>query len=139
MLAGLASALAAPRAAVVGQTLQTTFASVVFSIAFAVVVAPIAFAALGARSRVGGYLFLVSVVVIPEIIASALAKVLPDGVAEVLSVPSALSALRSALGPGPVEVGRAFRAVVAIAIFTGLAMLLVRRDAIRIEEEGGDA
>lgn len=139
LLAGIASALAASRAAVVAQTLQTTFASVVFSMAFSVVVAPIAFAALGARSRVGGYLFLLSVVVVPEIIVEALSNALPNGLAEVLSVPSALSALRSALGPGPVEVGRAFRAIVALAIFTALAMLLVRRDAIRVEEQEADA
>ena len=55
LLCGLVGAAAAARAAAVPRMLQATGAAVVFSIAFSAVVAPVAFAALGARSRIGGY------------------------------------------------------------------------------------
>ncbi len=66
LICGLAATVAASRAASVPRILQATGAGIAFSIAFAAVVAPVAFAALGARSRIGGYVFLICVVTIPS-------------------------------------------------------------------------
>ncbi|HEY8077508.1 MAG TPA: hypothetical protein VIF62_25455 [Labilithrix sp.] len=135
LLCGIVSALAAARLGAVPKTMQATFAALVFAVAFAAVLAPVAFAALGARSRVGGYFFLAGVIVLPELVATSLANVLPESVTEVLAIPSALAALRGALAPGGFDPLRAIRALVALAAFAGIAFFLVRRDAVRVAEE----
>jgi len=132
---GLVATLASTRLASVPRTLGATGAALAFSLAFAAVVAPVAFAALGVRSRVGGYMFLLALVVLPDLVAGAMGSTLPEGVVDVLSIPSALAALRTALTPGTVEPGRAVRALIALAFFVAFAVVLVRRDALRIEAE----
>jgi len=133
LLAGLVAILASTRMHTVPKTMQATVAALVFSLAFAAVVAPVAFAALGARNRVGGYVFLLGVVVFPELIANSLSGVLPPEVTEVLAIPSALAALRSSLAPGSVNGFRLVRALVALSIAATLALAWVRRDAMAIE------
>ncbi len=135
LLAGLVSVIAAAQVSAVPKTLQATGAALVFSLAFALVVSPVAFAALGARSRLGGYVFLLALVTVPEVVVGMMGSAIPEGVADVLSIPSALSALRSALAPGTVEIARAVRAIVALSFFVVFAVVLVRRDARRIEVE----
>lgn len=139
LLCGLAGALGSARLAALPRMLQATGAGLAFSIAFSVVVAPIAFAALGARSRLGGYLFLIAVVMIPEALVAMMGSALPESVADVLSIPSALAALRSSLAPGTVDLARTARAVVALSLVVAFAMFLVRRDAILVDEPEVDA
>lgn len=135
LICGVVAVIAAAKVASVPRTLQATGAAMVFSIAFAAVVSPVAFAALGARSRMGGYIFLLALVTIPELVVGSLGSSIPDGLADVLSIPSALAALRSALAPGTAEIGRSLRALVAILFFIAFAVAIVRRDAARIELE----
>lgn len=135
LLCGGASLLAAARIGAVPKTLQATFAGVVYGLAFAAVVAPVAFAALGTRSRFGGYLYLIGVVVIPELVAAVLEGVMPVQVTEVLAIPAALSALRAGLSPGSVDLFRVLRAMLALGVFTMIAVALVRREAIMVEKE----
>jgi hypothetical protein len=139
LLTGVVSIIASTRTEGVPRTLQATVAAFVFSLAFAVVVAPISFAALGARSRVGGYFFMIFVIVFPEMIAGVLAGMLPDSLLEVIAVPSALAALRSALAPGTFDALRAARALVAIALWLLFATALVRRTASVLERAEVDA
>lgn len=139
LITGLAGLAFAGRLAAAPRILQSTCAGLAFSIAFAAVVAPVAFAALGARSRLGGYTFLLAIVVFPEIVVALLGSAIPDGVVDVLSIPSALSALRSALAPGTVDAARALRALLALALFVIAATFLVRRDAILVERQEADA
>lgn len=138
LICGLAATAAASRAASVLRILQATGAGIVFAIAFGAVVAPVAFAALGARSRIGGYVFLICVVTLPELLVLGLGSALPESIADVLSIPSALNALRSSLAPGTEDLYRAARAIVALTLVVGLATMFVRRDAILVEqpEEG---
>lgn len=135
LVCGIVAMIAATRVASVPRTVQATGAAIAFSIAFAVVVAPVAFAALGARSRIGGYVFLLALITVPELVVSSLGASIPEGLADVLSIPSALVALRSGLAPGTAEIGRALRAIVALLFFAALAVAIVRRDAARIELE----
>ena len=135
LICGLVAVVAAAKVASVPRTLQATMAAVVFAIAFAAVVAPVAFAALGARSRMGGYVFLLAIVTLPELLVSAMGSSIPASVADVLSIPSALGALRSGLAPGTAEIGRALRALVALLFFIAFAIAFVRRDALRVEQE----
>lgn len=133
LLTGLVAVAASTRAGGVPRTLQATAAAFVFSLAFAAVVAPISFAALGARSRVGGYFFLLFIVVVPELFAALLSGVLPDSLLEVIAIPSALAALRSALAPGSFDVLRTMRALVAIALWIMFASFLVRRTVAMLD------
>jgi hypothetical protein len=133
LLCGLVGAAGAGRAAAVPRMLQATLAGVAFSVAFSAVVAPVAFAALGARSRLGGYVFLIAVVMIPEVIIGLMGSSLPESIADVLSIPSALTALRTSLAPGTVDLWRAMRAVIALSFVVAFAMFLVRRDAILVD------
>lgn len=139
LVCGLVGAAGAARVAALPRMLHATGAGVVFSLAFSAVVAPIAFAALGARSRLGGYLFLIAVVTLPEVVVALMGSSLPEAVADVLSIPSALAALRTALAPGSVDLWRAMRAIVALSFVVAFAMLLVRRDAILVDAPEVDA
>lgn len=139
LLVGVVGMVASRDAAVAVKTLHATFASVAYAIAFAALVAPIAFAALGARSRIGGYFFLLGVVVIPDTIAGLLSGVLPTSVTEILAIPSALSALRSAISPGNTDLLRFVRALGAVAVFSAIAVMLVRRDVVALEHAEPEA
>ncbi|MCL2723780.1 MAG: hypothetical protein FWD69_05025 [Polyangiaceae bacterium] len=130
LVCGLFAILA--RGAVATRTMQTTLAAIAYAIAFAGVMAPVAFAALGARSRIGGYMFLVTVVLLPEVLVLAFASILSEDIAEVAAIPAALSTLRAALLPGHIDISRALRALVALATYGAFATALVRRDAILV-------
>lgn len=139
LFSGLAAMAMSSAAGSVPRILQATGAGIAFAFAFSAVVAPVAFAALGARSRIGGYLFLIGVVTVPEVIVMLMGSSLPESVADVLSIPSALSALRSSLAPGTVDLLRAARAIIALTLVVAFAMFLVRRDAILVDQPEVDA
>jgi hypothetical protein len=133
VLVGIAGMLAASRGGPALKTLHATLAAVAYAIAFATVVAPIALAALGARTRIGGYFFLLGVIVVPDMIAGVLSGLLPTSVTELFGIPSALSALRAALSPGTTDLFRFLRALAAVAVFAAIAIMFVRRDVQRLE------
>jgi hypothetical protein len=137
LVVGLVGIAGAARASGVPSMLQATGAGIVFSLAFSAVVAPVSFAALGARSRLGGYVFLIAVVTIPEVIVGLMGSSLPESVADVLSIPSALAALRTSLAPGTLDLWRTVRALVALSVVVAFAMFLVRRDTILVDAEDG--
>jgi len=110
-----------------------TGASVVFAIAFAATLAPIALATLGARSRVGGYLVLALVVGLPELLQGWSAHVLPEGWAELASIPSALTTLRSSLLPDAFDALRFARAFALLALLVAVALLVVRGQLARFD------
>ncbi|GAC1526565.1 MAG: hypothetical protein NVS3B10_24870 [Polyangiales bacterium] len=132
-ICGLVGIAGAARASGVPAMVHATGAAVVFSLAFSAVVAPVAFAAVGARSRLGGYVFLIAIVAIPELVVGLMGSSLPSSVADVLSIPSALGALRTSLAPGTVDLSRTMRALIALSLVASFAMFLVRRDAILVE------
>jgi hypothetical protein len=133
--AGAAASLAARSPSLAIRTIDCTGASVVFALAFAATLAPIALAALGARSRVGGYLALVAVLVIPEVLQNWSARVLPEGWAELTSIPGALMALRSSLLPDAFDALRFARAFAVLALLVVLSLLVVRRQLARFDRE----
>ncbi len=139
LLAGLAAAAAAPRIEAVPRILQATAAGFVFAVAFSVVVTVVAFSALGARSRLGGYLLLVAVVTIPELIVNGMGSMLPASIADVLSIPSALAALRTSLAPGTEDLQRGARAAFALAFVVAIAVLLVKREALAVARFEGSS
>jgi len=128
---GVIATLAARNRVAALHTAQASLAAVVFAVAFAATFAPIALATLGARSRGGGYLALLGVLALPELLQPTLARFLPPGWVEVCSIPGALLALRGAIAPpavDPLALSRALAAVLAIIL---AALLVVRIELLR--------
>jgi hypothetical protein len=125
LLAGLASTLASHDAHAAREALSGTLAGGVYAIAFSFVVAPVALAALGPRGRASGYLYLLSVLVFPALVAPWTGQLVPDEWSELVSIPGALDGLREAL-LGSIDGARALRAIVVLVAVTILAMLWAR-------------
>lgn len=133
LLAGLGALVGASGGA--GRTLQTTIASVVFALLFAVVLAPVSLAALGARTRTAGWAMIVVVLFVPELVTLSMRDVFPAEVTELLAIPSALGAVRSALAPDSFDLLRGLRALLALGAFTAIATFFLRRDALLLAHE----
>jgi hypothetical protein len=73
---------------------RSSLGAIVYALAFSAVIGPLAMAALGARTRAGGYLSLLAVLVLPELLSPLTASLLPGGWDELTSIPAALDALR---------------------------------------------
>jgi hypothetical protein len=98
---------------------RASVAALVYALAFAATIGPLAMAALGARSRAGGYFGLLAVLVLPELLAPWTGALLPKGWRELTSIPAALEALRigvQSAGPAVLHAARAAVALVAVAL-----------------------
>jgi hypothetical protein len=79
----------------------------------------VALAALGARTRAGGYFTLLAVLVLPELLAPWTAPFLPASVRELTSIPAALEAVRQGIA------GPASGALHALCALAGLSLVAV--------------
>jgi len=134
LLAGVASTALATRGAV-AHVAMGTGAAIAYALAFAATVAPVALASLGARSRVGGYFALLSVLVLPELLGRWTAEMLPRGWQDLTSIPAALGSLRSALTPGAIDVASLLRSLVVLAAIAAIATAIVRTQVARVDAE----
>jgi len=125
IVVGLATLLAARDAHTARAALAGLTAGSAYAVAFALVVAPIALAALGARGRASGYLFLLGVLVVPALAADWTGKLFPDDWSELVSVPGALDALRESM-LGGFDGARALRAIVVLAGVFVVALVWAR-------------
>ncbi len=130
--AALGEAITAPRGALV--IARGLVAGLGFALMFALAVAPLSLAALGARSRAGGYFVLLLVLVLPELFVGSMDRLLPEGWGNLASVPSALSAFAGGLSPGSGDPARAIRAFVVIVIVAVVSTAIVRAQLSRAEE-----
>jgi hypothetical protein len=130
-LVGLLATLAARSRETALHTLQASMAAVVFGVLFAVTFAPVAMAALGARSRGGGYLVLLAVLVLPELVAPRLDRFVSQEWLHVCSIPGALLAVRTALAPVGIDAFMLMRGLLALAVIVALALLVVRAELAR--------
>lgn len=134
-LTGMSTILASLKLGALPIAMQASAAAVAYGFAFSFVVAPVAFAALGARTRIGGYFYLLIILVLPEALTTLLGRSLPSEFLEVCAIPSALAALRSSLAPGTTDFFRFVRAVIALFLFISASMLWIRRELARMERE----
>jgi hypothetical protein len=105
---------------------RASMAAVVYTLAFAATLGPLAMAALGGRTRAGGYLTLMLVLVAPEVLAPFTRMLLPDGWYELTSLPAALEALRRGVqSPGALGEHTA-RAIVVLAAVIATSLVVVR-------------
>lgn len=100
-------------------------AALVYVLAFAATLGPVAMAALGARTRAGGYLTLVAVLGLPELLAPWTSDLLPRGWGELTSIPAALAAVRVGVAHPAAAGAHAARAAVGLAAVVALSLLAV--------------
>jgi len=130
LLSGVASILAAS---------TILAASLVFSGAFALVMAALALAAIGGRTRAGGYFGLLLLLVLPELLERWTSTLVPDSFGDLLSVPSALAALRSSLASPEIDAARFLRAACVVVAFAALCFALARTEIARVDAEDEEA
>jgi hypothetical protein len=121
LVAGLAAAsLAHP----LMPALRATAGALAYAVGFALTMGPVAMAALGASTRAGGYLALLAVVVLPELLAPWTGRLLPRGWHELTSIPAALEALATGIG-GWDDAIHFTRALTGLAALTAASLLVV--------------
>ncbi len=135
-LTGLAAAAAATEWARTVQALEGTIAALAYSLAFAAILAPVALAALGARSRAGGYGLLFLVLVMPAILSGLTSKLVPEPWGGLVSIPGAVDGVRDGLMP-PYDPLGTLRALIVLLVLGGLAVLVVRRQLARDARDQG--
>lgn len=111
--------------------------ALVYALAFAMTMGPLAMAALGARTRAGGYLTLIAVLVVPELAASWTSAVLPSGWHELSSVPAALEAVRAFVLSPRASGAHAARAVAGLTAVVIVSLAVVRARVPRAETGAG--
>jgi hypothetical protein len=98
---------------------RSSLGALVYALAFSATMAPLAMAALGARTRAGGYFTLLSVLALPELLSPFTEALLPSGWDELTSIPAALGALRDGV-EAPLARGehlaRAFAGLAAVVL-----------------------
>jgi hypothetical protein len=129
-LVGLVATLSAHGRQSALHTAQTSVAAVAFGVAFAVTFAPVALATLGARSRATGYLTLLAILIVPDLLEPTLRHVVAPAWIEVCSIPGALLALRASLGSSG-GCSLFLRAIVALLVIIVVALVVVRAELLR--------
>jgi hypothetical protein len=128
LVCGLVAALAANRLGVAARVLAATGGAVFYGALASITLATVAFAALGARSRPGGYVRLLMVLALPDLVARLLRDVVAEDWRELFSIPDALAAVRGALMPGDLDPFRFARALVVVVLVVGIAVAFARRE-----------
>jgi hypothetical protein len=124
LVAGLAAtAVATAQAFAVA---RASAAAIAFALAFAVTLGPVAMATLGGRSRPGGYLWLLVVLVLPELLAPWTRDLLPGGWRELTSIPAALEAVRAGVQTAGPAAAHAARAAVGLVAVVAASLIVVR-------------
>jgi hypothetical protein len=135
LLIGLIAALVSRDRHLAAHTVEATVAGIVYSVAFAALLAPVGLATLAARSRVGGYFTLLVVLLLPEMLKGPMTRLLPEGWGEIASIPGALAALRASLLPTEFDPLRFLRAFSLLLMTMLLALLVVRGQLARFDRE----
>jgi hypothetical protein len=134
LASGGAAVLLASRAGVAARALGELVASLTYAAAFAIVVSPMALAAFGTRSAGRGYLrFFAVLLVLPELLKPWTSELVPRGWGELLSVPSALSALRAAALPQAFDLARFARAGFVLAAFGALCFAYMLAELVALD------
>ncbi len=130
---GVCAALAHGSKMIVG---RATLATLVYSLSFGLLVAPLAAATLGARSRGQGYLILIGLLVIPEGLQDSLDS-LPERWRGLFGIPSAMGALRDSLSLGHLDLPLAGAAGAVIVLVSFVAMVFSIEQALRAARAQG--
>jgi hypothetical protein len=122
LVAGVA-ALAA--GGVTAPLVRASAAALAYAIAFAAAIGPIAMASLAARTRAGGYVALMSVLVLPELVSPWTLTLLPGDWRELTSVPAALGAISQCIASPLGSAPRAARALAGLAAVFAVSVVVI--------------
>lgn len=111
-----------------GRVFGMLIACIVSTLFFAATIATVALAALGGRSRAGGYLRLFAILTVPEVVGSSLT--VSKEMRGMLSIPSLLSTLIDALARG--NISRMLTAMFVLAAVNALAIGIVKLEWTRV-------
>src|SRR5580700_5645510 len=114
-------------------TARATVGALAYSLAFAATLGPVALAALGARSRGTGYLALLAVVVIPELLSPWTSALLPHGWNELTSIPAALDAIGSGAASPIHGAMHLLRGLAMLAAVVGASLVVVAAQVSRVD------
>jgi hypothetical protein len=114
---------------------RASLGALAYALAFAATIAPVAMATLGARTRAGGYLALVSVLVVPELLSPWTGALLPRGWTELTSIPAALSAVGAGF-TSPAAAAHLARALAGLGAIVAASLLVVAVRLPRIDARG---
>jgi hypothetical protein len=115
---------------------RVTLGALVYAVAFAATIAPLALAALSARTRLGGYLSLVAVLGVPELAGPWTAAMLPPGWGELTSIPAALTAV-GAVFASPEARTHAERAAAGLLAVVAASIVVVVARLPNADARGG--
>jgi hypothetical protein len=133
--AALVAGLAATSVGPVQAAARSGVAALAYALAFSATIGPVAMAALSARTRAGGYVTLLAVLVVPELLLPWTSEMLPRGWNELASIPAALEAVRAGAA-APLHAGaQAARALAALAAIVSAALVVVGMRAARLDAE----
>ena len=133
LVAGFAATAASvPHAA----ALRPAIAGLVYAVIFAVTFAPLALAALGTGTRSSGYMVLLAILIVPELLSPWTRAVLPAGWGELTSIPAALEAVRVGVETGGGAALHAARALVGLAAVVVASVFVVNA---RVAADGVDS
>ncbi len=125
LVVGLSALLASRDGHVAVRAISGMVAGVAYAVAFALVVAPIAMATLAPRGRASGYVYLLSVLVVPALVSHWTGQLVPQEWSELVSVPGALDGLRESL-LGSVDAARLVRSLAVLVGVAAVASLWAR-------------
>lgn len=125
----LAAIVALPSRAGVQAIARAAAAAVAYGALFALVLSVVVFAALGARTRAGGYGVLLVVLVLPDLVAPLLSALAPQSLEGALSVATALASAREAVGASPPHFASLAPSLAVLAAVTTVAALALLASA----------
>lgn len=134
LLSGTAIALMSFRPLESLRAVGATLGAAAYVLLFSFTMAPLALAALGGRGKAGGYVVLLFLLGIPEVIAKMTEGVLPASFHELLSFGGALSAARDSLLPYSFDIGRFLRATFVLVLVAAMGVLFLHREVARVRE-----
>jgi hypothetical protein len=137
VVAGLAATSAAGLSGAALPTARSSVAALVYALAFAATLGPVSMASLGGRSRAGGYVTLLAVLVLPELAAPWTSALLPGDWHELTSIPAALEAVSSGATMPVREALPLSRAVAALGAVIAFSLVVVGWRASQPLEEPG--
>jgi hypothetical protein len=119
------------------QAVRESFAAFAYALVFSALLGPLAFAALGSGSRAGGYLTLLAVLGVPELIANWTVKLLPEGWHELTSITAALGAIHHSIASRGASCFPMVRATLGVMAVIAASLLVIRARWIATESSRG--
>jgi len=113
-----------------------SLAALVYALAFAATLGPVALATLGSRTRAGGLVTLVAVLVLPELLSPWTSALLPRGWHELTSIPAALAAVRAGVAAPATMAASMARALAGLAAVVALSLVVIAARVRRADMRG---